>query len=299
MNPADLNWDDLKYVVSVADAGSVSGAARRLGVNHATVLRRIASIESAVDHRLFDREATGYSPTPWGEYVVSCAQRVRQELQALEQQLAPNDNELEGHVRLTTTDSLLITVVGPALRSFQREHPRISVELIVSNQILSLDERHADIAIRPTRNVPDKVSAHRVCELGFSIYASKALLAEIPGAPNRESRWLAINESEPSPTHYWMKTHWPDAQIVLRTDSFATLTQLVEQGHGLAVLPCCLGDHSSQLQRIGDLLPELETTLWVIAPSDLDGVARVNRLCQHLLNEMISQQHLISGNRID
>jgi len=229
MNLSDINWDDLKYVVSVADAGSVNAAARRLGVNHATVLRRIASIEKAVGHRLFDREATGYSATPYGEYVIHCAQRVRQEVQLLEQRLAPNEHELEGHIRLTTTDSLLVTVVGPALRSFQEQHPKISVALIASNQILSLDERHADVAIRPTRSVPDKISARRVCNLGFAIYGTPEVLKQNQGVLNPDSRWLSINETEPSPTHYWLQTHWPDAQVVLRADSFASLTQLAEQ----------------------------------------------------------------------
>ncbi|MGB7302286.1 MAG: LysR family transcriptional regulator [Burkholderiaceae bacterium] len=295
---ANLNWDDLKFVLAVAEAGSVNSAARRLGVNHATVLRRIAQLEASLGHHFFDRDAAGYRPSRQGEKAVASAIRIRKELQSLNQVLNGLSTELDGKIRVTTTDSLLTSVVGAALRSFHERFPQIQIELVITNQLLRLNERAADVAIRPTREAPEGMHAQRICKLGFAIYASKKFMASAPDSPTPNTRWLALNPGQnKSPSEYWMQTHYPNALITITADSFASLGKLAEQDQGLAVLPCCLGETSDTLVRVGDPLADIETALWVMTPTELAGTARVQAFCEHMAEALSLEQAVISGTR--
>ncbi|MEZ5740967.1 MAG: LysR family transcriptional regulator [Burkholderiaceae bacterium] len=290
-----MNWDDLKFVLAVAECGSVSAGARHLGMNHTTVLRRIAQIEDAMQLSIFEHQASGYKVTREGARVVASAARIRAELQALDRTLTAGSLELDGQIRLTTTDSLMMTVIGPALSEFQRGHPRIMIELLITNQVVDLARRQADVAIRPTRTVPQGMQASRVASLRFALYASRRYLQTDPGAPNLRSDWLVTEESLMlSPTQYWMRTHHPHAKEKVRADSFVALARLAEQGQGLAVLPCFLGD-TAELVRIGAPLADIDTSLWVMTPADMAGAARIDAFCKHMTVAIQKQADLLEG----
>ena len=172
MDLTTLNWDDLRFVLAVADAGSVNGAARRLSVNHATVLRRIEGIENQFDHPLFEKRRTGYRPTELGMRIVRCAQQIREQISSL---ALGDDGGAEpdpsGLVRLTTTDSLLHTVLTPTLNSFRARYPKVAIQVIASNQLVRVEDHRADIAVRPTRRPPERVVATPVSPIGLGLYA--------------------------------------------------------------------------------------------------------------------------------
>ena len=156
--------------------------------------------------------------------------------------------------------------------------------------------RHADVAIRPTREPPDAMNAARICSLGFAIYASDQYLKSDPAAPHANSRWLVLNPGEnKAPTTYWMQTHFADAFAAISADSYVALCRLAEQGHGLAVLPCCLGESSAQLVRVGEPLADIETALWVMTPVALAGVPRIRAFCEHVSAALAQDESVISG----
>src|SRR5688572_30945956 len=99
-----MDWDDLRYVLAVTEAGSLSGAARKLGVNHTTVLRRVGHFERRLGLRLFERLPTGYVLTAGGEELIAASRQIEATVTTLERKLAGQDLRLEGTVRVTTTD---------------------------------------------------------------------------------------------------------------------------------------------------------------------------------------------------
>ena len=137
-------WDDYRTVMAVAQAGSLSGAARRLGVSHATVFRRLGEIERRIGARLFERSRTGYAPTIAGEDVLRAAVRIEAEVLGVERRIGGQDLRPSGTVRLTTTDTLLTGLLSPMLAAFRREHPEIALEVAVSNEVFDLTRREAD-----------------------------------------------------------------------------------------------------------------------------------------------------------
>jgi DNA-binding transcriptional LysR family regulator len=98
------DWDDLRFFLAVARSGSLSGAARHLGVNHSTVSRRLVAFEAQLDVRLFERSAGGYEPTAMGRQLLDSAQRMEEELATLDRKLLGQDTRLSGSLRIATAD---------------------------------------------------------------------------------------------------------------------------------------------------------------------------------------------------
>ncbi|HJU30330.1 MAG TPA: LysR family transcriptional regulator, partial [Hyphomicrobiaceae bacterium] len=147
---AQPSWDDLRVLLAVARHGSLSGAARALGVNHSTVLRRVAALEAAIGTRLFDRLPGGYALTPAGDDMHMVAARLEEEIAAAQRRLAGRDAQPSGTVRVTTIDILALYVLPRHLTSFRAAYPGISIELVIAETPFSLTRREADVAIRAT-----------------------------------------------------------------------------------------------------------------------------------------------------
>ena len=162
MTEQSLHWDDLRVVQAIAEAGSLSGAGRRLGASHATVFRRLNAIERRLGVALFERSRTGYAPTPAGEDLAATAARVETEVLGAERRVVGRDLRLSGSIRVTTTDTLLMGLLSPIFAGFQRAHPEIVLEVAVSNQLFNLSQRDADVAVRPSPSPPEHLVGRRV-----------------------------------------------------------------------------------------------------------------------------------------
>ena len=146
----DLPWDDLRLVFAIGAAGTLSGGARRIGIDHSTAFRRLGALEGRLGVRLFDRARDGYAATPAGEAIIREAARFDDVVNALERRLAGEDLRPSGTVRVTTTDTL-VDVLAPEMARFRTTHPEITIELVVANAFLSLTRRDADIALSAPR----------------------------------------------------------------------------------------------------------------------------------------------------
>lgn len=264
-----IAWDDLRYLLAVAEQGSLAGAARVLGVNHSTVFRRVKDFEDGHALRLFDRLPSGYVLTPGGEELLAAAREMKAVVDALERKLAGQDLRPEGELRVTTTDTLLHSVLPDILRRFRADFPAITLQISASNSIANLAERDADVAIRGTQHPPENLIGRRVCGIHFALYA-------VPGAPP-DAPWIAPDASMSTSTvGRWMQAHVAPAAVVLRADSLMALRQAALAGIGRAVLPCYLGDTTPGLVRtMPQLIEGLQTSLWVLTHEDLRRSARV------------------------
>ncbi len=292
-----VNWDDLRYVLAVADHGSVASAARRLGVNHTTVLRRMHAFEEAKKIRLFERLPTGYVLTAEGEQLVAAARGIDDTVAALERRIAGQDLKLEGVIRVTTTDTFMMSVLPRHLASFRQEHSRIAIELALTNHRLNLTKRDADVAIRPAKEPPAPLIGKRVADVGFAVYGAGTYLENRSADPlAADHTWLAGDEVlANAPVASWMRRHVPDAQVAFRADSFVSLYQAAVAGLGLAALPCCLGDPDPALMRLQAPMDDLETGLWVLTHLDLGRAARIRAFIKHMEEALADDRQLLAG----
>jgi DNA-binding transcriptional LysR family regulator len=292
-----MDWNDLRYVLAVANAGSLAGAARALGVNHTTVLRRISGFEQRLGLRLFERLPTGYVLTAGGEQLIATARHIDATVTTLERKLAGQDLRLEGAIRITTTDTLMGSILPEILGEFRDSYPGIQVEIAVSNLMFNLTKREADVAIRPATEAPETLIGRRIAKIAFAIYGSSDYLpSQTKQAQLRDYRWVAPDENlAATAAAQWMRAQLPDAEITLTADSLLALRQAAQAGLGLAVLPCYLGDTSPDLVCVHQPIPELETALWILTHPDLRHTARVRAFTEFAGKAFARRRKLLEG----
>ena len=136
-----MEWSDLRIFLAIAREGTLGAAARKLGQSQPTMGRRLRALEQAVGHTLFQRTGDGFVLTDEGSAVLSHAERMEEDALALQRQLAGHGQQLEGLVRLSSSDWFGAHVLTPVLAEFAGVHPGVVVELITSAQHFSLPRR--------------------------------------------------------------------------------------------------------------------------------------------------------------
>ncbi|MCL4676300.1 MAG: LysR family transcriptional regulator, partial [Pararhodobacter sp.] len=186
MNAQAQDWDDLRLFLAVARAGSLSGAARSLGVTHSTVFRRIGAFEARLRVRLFDRLPGGYALTQAGEEMRDSVIRIEEEITALALKVTGQDQRPTGTIRITTTDLLAVGVLPRHVAAFRAEWPEIEIEVIVADTVLDLTRREADVALRIGNPGQETLIGRRVGRLAFAAYGA----ADRPPGDPAEGDWI-------------------------------------------------------------------------------------------------------------
>jgi len=283
-------------VLAVCREGTLSGAARALGVNHSTVFRRICTIEGKLGVRLFERLASGYMMTEAGEVMLASGERVENEMLGLSRKLIGRDLQLSGVLRVAVPDALLIKILMPHLSVFSRRYPKIQLELIIPNNYLNLTRRESDIAVRVTQEPPETALGRRICPMMTTIYSSIEYLARQTGGAIEDSIWLLPDESLiQMPIIKWLDRNYPKAILGLRCNTLLGLYEAVTQALGVSALPCFLGDSDARLKRILPLTDELDSELWLLTHPDLRRTARVRALMDFLSETLEKEKMLIEG----
>jgi DNA-binding transcriptional LysR family regulator len=165
------NWNDLRYLLAIAQGGSLSAAARRLRVDDTTVARRLAAAERALGARLIERVDGAMRPTPAGEVAIGHAERIEREMQDLQNRIGGADQAVAGTVRLTSVPLVVNRLLVPSLPALAAAHPLLRLELIAESRNLSLTKGEADIALRLARpRGGGTVVARRIGRLAYAVY---------------------------------------------------------------------------------------------------------------------------------
>jgi DNA-binding transcriptional LysR family regulator len=288
------NWDDLHCFTAVAQDGSVGAAARRLGVDHSTVLRRLARLEQRLQARLFERFPSGYQLTPEGEELRDRLLPLADQIDAIQRQMAGRNAELAGTIRLTTTDTLLHGLLAPVLARFRQRHPGIQLDVVVNNSFLHLTRREADVAVRPARQVPDLLVGRRVGAMRTAVYAARGYLEQAgAGAGGADAQdWAALDWVVPgeSLAHLrqvqWLRAHVPPARHAFAIDTLLGMLTAVRSGLGAGLLLTALADGLDDLVRLADPEPQLDTPVWVLTHADLRQVQRIRAFTAFLVEAL-------------
>ena len=292
----DLN--DLTYVAAVARTGSLAAAARELQVNHATVFRRIASLENTLGLRLFDRHKGRYVATTAGEELAATGTAVAATAERTLRKVAGYEMQPSGVVRITTTDSIAMHLLNSALLQCRATYPEISLHVGIDNAMLDLARRDADIAVRPTLRPPDYLIGKLIAPLAFAVYGAQDYLRQHPSQDLATHQWLALSEAyERHRSLQWLQRTVPLEQVGLRMDGFASLARACADGLGLAVLPCWMGDAAPALRRVQEPQAELASELWLLTHPDLRHTPRVQAVFKTLQGALGQHAAALQGMR--
>jgi len=257
MGDDDLNWNDLRFFLRAAQAGTLAGAARAMEVDHSTIGRRLSALERSLGAPLVIRAPEGLHLTPLGENLVPLVEQVERTVLAVCEQARLQ----EPRVRLATpTGFTKLFMVN--LAQLQAACPGLSLELLSSSRPVNLKKGEADLAIRSGPIVDEDLIARRLCETGWSLYASPAYLSRRPRpADLNDLGGHDVIGYDPSlagvPAAKWIESRAPGANVVLRSREMNDMLEAALGGAGLAMLPCLLGDEEAGLVR---LTPEVLAT---------------------------------------
>lgn len=292
-----LAWDDLRYALAIGAAGSLAGAARALGVNHTTVLRRLDALEAQLGTRLFDRKRSGYQATEAGLTLLEQARHMAMRADEVERRVLGRDRELTGVLRVTTAFVLMDHLLPQPLADFARAYPGIEVEVIENAYMADLSSRHADpeqnwtrreadVALRLSGNVDEHLVGRRLGMTECRVYA----LRGAPGLPQditpievliREAPWVAF-ERDASTRVYdrWFRERLVQSNVRIRVDIFNAKAAMLRTGIGVGVLPTFMEDKHPELVAVSEPIAELAQPVWILTHPDLRHTARVRAFMQ-------------------
>lgn len=281
-----LEWDDLRHFLAIARHGTLSGAARALGVQQSTMGRRLDAIEQRTGAKLLHKTPGGFILTPAGETILDSVVRIESEALAIERAITGQDVRLEGVIRVTVVEALAVEVMTPILAAFQEKYPGITLDLLTDARLFSLTKGEADVALRLSAFTQNDVVVRKLAELAIGVYASPTYLARhdhpdfARGAPGH--RVLCETEDRLATSSWeWFAGYIREAAVAMRSNSYYMLAAAAEAGMGIAALPRFLGD-AAALERLETPQPPPVRTLWLGVHRDLRQTPRIRALTDFL-----------------
>ena len=291
-----IDWDDVRYFLAVARGGSVRAAAEGIGVNHTTVLRRVAQLEQRLGARLFQKLPSGYRITTAGEGVLGLAEQMEASSNQLEARVLGLDQRVRGLLRVTLTPVLAAHLLMPDFAEFARLYPEIEVEILSLDEPVNLTNREADVAVRVVydrEKLPANLHGLRGPELHGGVYLQRDLLAGWRAGNTGPIRWVIKNNiGIPDWAH---GGDVPAAEVPFRTTSADAQIAAVRQGLGMAILPCFVGDVDPLLARMPGAPLRLHGTLWLLTQGETRTTKRVRLFIEFLSKRLGAHALLLGG----
>lgn len=263
--PAQTGWDDVLFVLAVADHGSVSAAARALEVNHATVLRRIAAFETRQGLRIFDKTSRGYVVSPDRRALIEAMRSAGDALAQVDRIIDAERPRLTGGLRITSTDSLTRYVLPPILARAAAEL-ETHIEVRSDNAYLDFARMEADITVRPTHRLPPELEGEQAGNVSFALFAAAPEVTDWIGLSGTLAR---------TPAAAWVREQ--KGQVTMTADSFLTLAALARAGRGRTLLPDYVGRSMEGLIEIGRPNGLEPVPIWVASHVDFARSGRLKK----------------------
>ena len=287
-NVGQMEWSDLRIFLAIAREGSLGGAARRLGQSQPTMGRRLRALEQAVGETLFQRTAHGFVLTEEGNVVFAQAQRVEEDVLTLERQLSGSQTQLEGTLRLSSSEWFGTYMLAPVLAEFARMHPRVEIELLTDARPYSLPRREADLVFRITPFQEPEVISRRLLHIPYAVYAPQGVTPPKVGDGAGTRLVMMDTAFAEMPDAKWLRRLLPRAEVAMRSNNREVQARLCAQGVGIAVLPRPLGDRTEGIAAIdiGEAPPGRDTFLGY--HRDLRRLTRLRALLDLVIDRLAS-----------
>ena len=275
-----MDWDDIRVFLAVARAGTLGGAARVTGQTQPTMGRRLRTFEEAVGHVLFQRTPDGFVLTDEGAALLGHAERIESEVLGLERQIAGNEVELEGTIRVSSSDWFGEHMLTPVFATFLKAHPKVTIDLVTESRLLNLARREADLVFRIRPFEEPDIAQRKLMQMPYALY--RADDARVPEAGDGEGFGLVTMDDafRHLPDVIWLRRMLPRAHVAYGSNNRGAQARMCAAGAGLAVLPTPLGDHTPGLVRVelGEAPPGRD--VWVGYHRDMRRLARLRALLE-------------------
>lgn len=283
-----LSAADLDLLLALVRSGKLVEAGERLGVDSSTVFRALQKIERGLGVALFERSRSGYAPTELALTLAEQAEQIEAALESARSQAQLQPDRVMGTVRITTTDTILHTLVGPALKPLQQQHPGLAFDLHTGNELASLTRRDADIAVRATKRPPPHLVGKCLGPIRVALFAARESGLAWSDVEAARVNWIAPDDALPEhPSVIWRKRHFPKLSPAVRVGSIQSVLELVKLNLGVGLLPLFMAQQNPALTQLSDEISECQTELWLLTHVEAKHLRRVATVYSHLAQTLI------------
>jgi len=281
-----MNWDDVRVFLAVARAGQILGASRRLGLNHATVSRRVAALEEALGAQLFRRTTTGSELTPAGERFLAVAERMEADMIAARADIADEGDEVAGTVRIGAPDGFGVAFLAPRLGELTARHRDLAIQLVPVPRSFSLSRREADIAITVERPTEGRLVASKLVDYTLGLFASRAY-AEAHGLPasvadlSRHTLVGYVPDLIVSPPLDYDAEFSPDWHSTFAISSALGQAEAVRAGAGIGVPHTFIARTMPELVPL-DIVTPIRRAYWLVYHETVRPLRRVQLVAGYI-----------------
>lgn len=284
-----MDWDDLKTFLAISREGTLSAAARVMGISQTTAGRRLDALHERAGVRLLQKTPSGYVLTPAGEHILSNVETMEAEALAAEQVVTGEDVRLAGTVRVTTVETLAVKVLAPTLTEFRHRYPNIVLEIDIDSRPLSLARREADIALRVGPFDQHDVLVRKVGEEHIGIFAAQSYLDEhgLPDFGTQCAGHIKIAagpETTNMPVARWFEQVAARATLAIR-GNVSVRFEVARTGAGLTSLPILVARDAPELVRLAAPPPPVRE-LWLGVHRDMQRAPRIRAVLDFLSVEV-------------
>lgn len=285
-----LQWEDVRYFLAVADAGSLSAAARRLDVEHSTVGRRVDALEQALGVRLFDRLARGWRLTGEGEELLAQAKRMEDEALAFER-AAVGVTALSGTVRLSVPPSLGSEFLVPRLAALRPRWRGMELEVIGETREINLSRREADLALRLGRPAAPGLVVRALGRIGYGLYGNQDYIRRDPAT------WDFVGYDDSLrrvPQQEWLRRYAAGRRLVLRSNDMLSLAAATRAGLGVTVIPHYHARATPGLAAADPTAAPPDRDIWLVSHPDVRRSPRVRAVADLLVDIFEAEKDWLS-----
>ena len=286
-----MNWDDLRYFLAAARHGQVTAAGQRLGVDQATVGRRIAQLEKRFETRLFDKSPRGYELTAAGERLLSFAEEIEARVESAGEAIAGNAKTLSGAIRIGAPEGVASHLISEGALELCRANPDLDLQIVALPRVFSLSKREVDFAVAVSPPTSGRLKVRRIANYRLHIVASRDYLERHPVA-SREDLFACrgigyiqdlIFDRE---LDYIPLVH-PGLVPRLTSTSLHVQLEWTRRGAGLCVLPDFIADRHPDLIRVLPQSVSFQRSFWLVVHEDNAHLDRIRR-CADAISSAIS-----------
>jgi len=297
-----MDWDLLRYFLELARTGRLTAAARRLGVDHTTVSRRVQALEKKLGATLFVRTPSGMDLTEAGRILLPDAEAMEAAASRVRGQAEQPTNELNGVVRIGATEGFGSAILAPHLASFAAIHPHLTIDLLAVSAIVSISRREADIVISLERPQRGPFVVTKLCDYTLKLYGAKTYLANCP--PLRSLHDLRhhsligyVDDLLFSKQLQFVNEIDPPERFTLRSTSVVAQLNATAAGGGLSVLPAFLADGDARLVPVLEQEVRFHRAFWMSMPEEVKQVPRIRKTWDYLREVIAAEHALLLGGR--